>query len=76
MRALAPSLTLVLLLLVPAASAEYYEGKPDCPPDMFCTESVSDGEAVAAPSGGGGAAGFLAVGTLGVLAAVLAVRRR
>lgn len=33
---------LCALMLAPATAAEWYEGKPDCPPDMFCTESIED----------------------------------
>ena len=29
-----------LLALAPLAAAEWYEGKPDCPPDTFCTTSA------------------------------------
>lgn len=30
------------LVVAPAAAAEYYEGKPECPPDEFCTTSVDE----------------------------------
>ncbi|HVL48895.1 MAG TPA: hypothetical protein VM889_10090 [Candidatus Thermoplasmatota archaeon] len=33
-----------LLTMAPLAAAEYYEGKPDCPPDRFCTTSAGSEE--------------------------------
>ena len=33
-----------LLALVPLASAEWYDGKPECPPDQFCTTSAPERE--------------------------------
>jgi hypothetical protein len=32
-----------LVALASPAAAEWYEGKPDCPPDQFCTMSESSG---------------------------------
>lgn len=71
------STLLLALLLVPAAAAEYYEGKPECPEDMFCTmtESAPEDGAAAAPAQGS-PVGLATLATLGVLAGVLAVRRR
>ena len=52
-----PWLTLAAVLaLAPFAAAEWYEGKPDCPPDMMCTtsapvtEGATTGGATGAPA--------------------------
>lgn len=52
MRRLPLLLIVAALTIAPLAAAEYYEGKPECPPDHMCTTSMpSDGSEWSCPDG-------------------------